>query len=81
VLQEDGGYTYGIGRSVLLLGCETASSLGSVQSSLSSNNSLSLGGARATGAAANLGGGIPVIHFEDMKFCRKKTRVLERGLA
>ena len=72
--------TYGIGRRVLLLGSEAASSLSSVQSSLSSNNSLSLGSARATGAATDLGGGIPVIHFEDMKFCRKNMCVLERGL-
>lgn len=78
--ETDDGCTHGIGRRVLLLGSEAASSLGSVQSSLSSNNSLSLGGARATGAATNLGGGIPVIHFEDMKFCQEKICVLERGL-
>ena len=57
-------YTYGVGRRVLLLGGETSSSLGSVQGSLSSNNGLSLSIAGATSAASDLGGGIPVIHFE-----------------
>jgi hypothetical protein len=56
--------TYGVGRRVLLLSGETSSSLGSVESSLSSDDSLSLSIAGATSAAADLGLGIPVIHFE-----------------
>jgi hypothetical protein len=54
----------GVGRRVLLLSGETSSSLGSVESSLSSDDSLSLSIAGATSAAADLGLGIPVIHFE-----------------
>lgn len=59
------GFTYSVGRGVLLLGGETTSSLGSVESRLSSNNGLALGGAGATSAASDLGSGIPIVrHFE-----------------
>jgi hypothetical protein len=54
-----------VGRRVLLFSAETTSSLGSVESSLSSDDGLSLRVTGATSAAADLGLGVPVIHFED----------------
>jgi len=61
----------GVGRRVLLLGAETSSSLGSVEGSLSSDDGLSLSIAGATSAATDLGGGVPVIHFEGCEVVSK----------
>lgn len=58
------GETYSVGRRVLLLSADnTTASLSSVEGSVSSDNSLALRSTVATSAAADLGGGIPVIHI------------------
>lgn len=70
----EAGCTYGVGRSVLLLSGEATSSLSGVESSLASNNGLSLTGTGATGTGADLGGGIPILRHVCCSFVVKVVR-------
>lgn len=59
------GLTYSVGRRILLFGADNSTaSCGSVQGTLSTDDSLALRGTRASGLAANLGDVIPVSHRE-----------------
>lgn len=73
-----GAGTYSVADGVLLLSSQhTATSLGRVQSSVSSHNSFA-GTPTTVSFASNLGDGIPVSHFDvwfDVLRCRVMTEV------